>query len=87
MVSECGISFGNNHFRGELIHLFTSTGIIIANLHFSFVLSTKFFVSPCILTVFLGLFMNHSPGHVTMTSHPKWRLTDRLLENIHFLSD
>ena len=30
VVSECGISFGNNHFHGELIHLFISTGIIIA---------------------------------------------------------
>ena len=29
----------------------------------------------------------HVPGHVTMTSHPKWRSTDWLLGNIHFLSD
>ena len=34
VVSESRISFGNNHFGGELINLFTSTGIIIANLQF-----------------------------------------------------
>ena len=33
------------------------------------------------------LFMDHSPGHGTMTSHPKWRSADQLLENIHFVSD
>ena len=54
VVSECGISFGNNQFRGELIHLFTSTGIIIANLRFSIILNTKFCGSTHILTAFLG---------------------------------
>ena len=34
VVSEYKISFGNNHFRGELVHLFTFTGIIIAKLWF-----------------------------------------------------
>ena len=42
-------------FLGELICLCTSTGIIILHLRFSFILSTKF-VSPRILTVFLGAF-------------------------------
>ena len=87
VVSECRISFGNIHFFGELICLCTCTCIIIPHFRFSFILSTKFFVSPRILTVFLGFFTNHSPGYVTMTSHPKWRSTDRLVENIHFLSD
>ena len=86
VVSECWISFGNIHFFDELIRLCSSTGIVIPHLRFSFFLSTKFFVSPRILTVFFGLFTNHSPGHVTMASHPKWRSTDRLVENIHFLS-
>ena len=53
----------------------------------SFILFTKFFVSPRILTLFIELFANLSPGHVTMTSHPKWRSTDRLSENIHFHGD
>ena len=52
VMSECRISFGNIHFLGELICLCTSTGIIIPHLWFSFVLPTKFFVSPHILTVF-----------------------------------
>ena len=87
VVSECRIAFGNIHFLGELNRLCTSTGIIITNLRFSFILSMKFFVSPHILTVVLGLFTNNSVGHVTMASHPKWRSTDWLFENIHFLSD
>ena len=52
VVSECSFALGNIHFRGELIHLFTYTGIIINNLRFSFILYTKFFVSPHILTSF-----------------------------------
>ena len=84
VVSECQIAFGNIHFLSELICLCTSTGIIITNLRSSFSLSTKFFISPCILTVFFGLFTNHSPGYVTITSHPKWRSTDRLFEKIFF---
>ena len=56
VVSECGISFGNSHFFGEFIHLFTSTGIIIANLRFPINLNTKFFISLRILTVFFVLF-------------------------------
>ena len=54
MVSECWISFGNIHFRGELIHLCSYTGIIIHLLRFSFILFTKFFVSPRNLTSFLS---------------------------------
>ena len=34
----CWTSFGNNHFRSELIHLCTYTGIIIHLLRFSFIL-------------------------------------------------
>ena len=33
---------------------------------FSFILFTKFFVSPRKLTLFIELFTNHSPGHVTI---------------------
>ena len=33
-MSECWISFGNNYFRGELFHFFSSTAFIIANLGF-----------------------------------------------------
>ena len=33
------------------------------------------------------LYTNHSPGHMTMKSHPKWKSTDRLKENIHFLCE
>ena len=68
VVSECWFALENIHFRGELIHLFTYTGIIITNLRFSFILYTKFFVSPRILTIYFGLFTNHSPGHVTIRS-------------------
>ena len=81
------ISVRNNHFHGELIHLFTSSGIINASLRFSIILNTKFFISLHILTIFLSFIRIYSPGHMTMTSHPKWRSTDRLFENIYFLSD
>ena len=73
MVSECVTSFENNHFHGELFHLFSSTGIIIANLRFSTMLNMNFFVSPHILTIFWGLFTDHSSDHVTVTSHSNWR--------------
>ena len=84
--AECWISFGGIHFLGKLIRFMHFYRHYNSNLRFSFILSTKFFVSPRILAVFLGLFTNHSPGHVTMTSQLKWRSTDRLFEN-HFLSD
>ena len=60
MISECEISFGYNQFHGELIHLFTSTGIIIASLRFSTILNAKFFVSPYFNRNF-GPFTDHSP--------------------------
>ena len=86
MVSECRISFGDIHFLGKLICFMHFYRHYNSNLRFSFILSMKFFVSPRILTVFWA-FTNHSPGHVTMTSQLKWRSTDWLFENSHFLSD
>ena len=52
MVLECRIAFGDIHFLGKLIRFMHFYRHYNFNLLFSFILSTKFFVSPRILTIF-----------------------------------
>ena len=86
MVSECGIAFGNIHFLGKLIPFM----YFYRHYNFNLRVFLHFFHEILRFTAYIDrnfeLFTNHSPGHVMM-SHPKWRSTDRLSENIHFLSD
>ena len=51
VVLECRIAFGDIHFLGKLIRFMHFYRHYNFNLQFSFILSTKFFVSPRILTV------------------------------------
>ena len=52
VVLECRIAFGDIHFLGKLIRFMHFYRHYNFNLQFSFILSTKFFVSPRILTIF-----------------------------------
>ena len=68
MVSECQIAFRDIHFPGKLIRFMHFYRHYDSNLQFSFILLMKFFVSPRILTIFWGVFTNHSPCHMTIGS-------------------
>ena len=85
-MSECGIALGNIHFLGKLIRFM----YFYRHYNFNLRVFLHSFHEILSFTTYIDrnfeLFTNHSPGHVT-TSHPKWRSTDRLSENIHFLSD
>ena len=87
VVLECRIAFGDIQFLSKLFHFMHfyrhSDSPFMVFLH-SFYEILRF---TAYIDGIFELFTNHSPGHVTMTSHPKWRSTDRLSENIHFHGD
>ena len=53
---------------------------------YSFIHSSKFFESPQFSHLF-SFCTKTSPDHVTVTSHPKWRLIVNFLKNSHSFSE